>query len=212
MRVDRIFMQVNPTQLGEMLLQASNVGIGRSGDVLVKYLKQSFTKTSMRVPSPPGSPPGTVTNRLRNSIQATIPENGSLIVGTNERYARVQEYGGVLKPRKSKALTIPLNFDAAEMRARAYSLRTYKNLAFRPMFGQNIGLLVQVNKSGRGKKHGRPMFLLRRSVRLPARPYLRPAARNQTVQGNIAKAFKAGFTSMVRWYFKNMVQRGAPIG
>jgi len=203
MRVDRIFMQVNPTQLGEMLLQASNVGIGRSGDVLVKYLKQSFTKTSMRVPSPPGSPPGTVTNRLRNSIQATIPENGSLIVGTNERYARVQEYGGVLKPRTSKYLTVPANYEAAQLRANVKTLRSVPDLDFRP--GRNPGVAFLF----RGK---RLMFVLKRSVRLPARPYMRPAARNQTVQGNIAKAFKAGFTTTVRRYFKNAVQTGAPIG
>lgn len=202
MRIDRIFAKVNATQLAEMLLAGSNTGVGRSGDVLVRFIKQSFTKTSMRVPSPPGSPPGTVTNRLRNSIQATVPQNGRIIVGTNERYARKQEEGGVIRAKKTY-LTVPANFEAAEIRANVKTLRSVPDLDFRPGPNRGVAFLF---------RNGKLMYVLKRSVRLPPRPYFRPAANNQTVQDKMRQAFKAGFVREVRRYFKNMTEIGAPVG
>lgn len=202
MRAD-INMKVNGSDFQSVLMAASNTGVGRAGDVIVRYIKDSFVKTSWFNPSPAGGPPGTVTGRLRNSIQKTPPANGTTIVGTNEKYARIQEYGGTIRPTTKQYLTVPTNVDAAKLRARHQSLRDVKGLRFATMFGKKF--LIKGPK-----KRPRIMFVLVRSVTLPARPYLRPVTTNQAARDRIRKAFISGFRFEIRQAFKAAAAAGAP--
>ena len=100
------------------------------------------------------------TGRLRNSIRFRINKGGKRIVGhigSNVVYARIHEFGGVITPKKRQFLTIP--FSGVKGFAGDYSDTFIAK-----------GIIFQ--KVGRGIK---PLFSLKRSVTIPARPYLAPS-------------------------------------
>lgn len=198
-----ITMKVAGSDLQAVLMKAATTGVGRAADVFVRRIKESFVKTSWFNPSPAGGPPGTVTGRLRNSIQKTPPQEGETIIGTNEKYARIHEFGGLIKPKTKQYLTVPTNIDAAKLRARHQSLRDVKGLRFATMFGKKF--LIKGPK-----KKPRIMFVLVRTVQMPARPFLRPATTNQQWRAQAAKAFKSGFNAEIRNAFKAAAAAGAP--
>lgn len=210
-RVSSVTMKIDQARMAAIVGEATNVGVGRMARFYVRQIKESFVPTGRFIPSPPGRTPGTGTGNLRRSITSTQPYYGRAMVGTNVKYAKIQEYGGTIRAKNVKALTIPLNPLAAKMRANVETLKSIPNLQFRKLFGKNIGLLVTATKSGRGKRHGRPMFLLRRSVTLPARPFIRPAARNTEWRQQSVLQFKAGFVMILRRHFKAAAAAGAPV-
>jgi uncharacterized membrane protein YgcG len=94
-------------------------------------------------------------------------------------YALIQELGGVIEPKNTKYLAIPMT----PLARNAGSPRNLTGLAFvQSLKGQPM--LVDENS---GEVH----YLLRLSVTIPARPYLRPAADVTYPQlaANIAKAW-----------------------
>jgi phage gpG-like protein len=204
----KITMKVAGSDLQAVLMKAATTGVGRAADVFVRRIKESFVKTSWFNPSPVGGPPGTVTGRLRNSIQKTPPQNGETIIGTNQRYARIHEYGGVLKPTTKKYLTIPVSVAAAKMRSNTGDLRT-QNLTFRKGPNRGVAFLFRTIKGKNARSE--LMFVLKRSVRMPSRPFLRPATTNQTWRAQAAKAFGQGFNSEIRKIFKAAAEAGAPV-
>jgi phage gpG-like protein len=203
----QITMKVAGADLQAVLLAASNTGVGRAADVFVRRIKDSFVKTSWHNPSPPGGPPGTVTGRLRNSMQKTPPANGATTIGTNEKYAKKQEYGGLIKAKNKKYLTIPVNAEAAQMRANTKDLRT-QNLTFRKGPHRGVAFLWRTVKGKNARSQ--LMFVLKPTVRLPARPFLRPATTNQEWRAYAAKAFAMGFNFEIRKVFKAAAAAGAP--
>lgn len=72
-------------------------------------------------------------------------------------YARIHEFGGTIVAKRVRNLAIPLT-DAAK---KAGSPRAMRGLSWRP------GLLVD--------RQGKPQFVLKPTVTIPARPYMRPA-------------------------------------
>ena len=110
---------------------------------------------------------------LARSWRVRVEDRGTTVTGTLDQdqrfkariYARVHEYGATIVPTRAGALTIPLNA-AAENRP----ARLWKTL-FRITSKRGNVLLVRRVAGGIV-----PMFLLRQSVRIPARPFLRPTA------------------------------------
>lgn len=208
-----ITMKVAGSDLQAVLMKAATTGVGRAADVFVRRIKESFVKTSWFNPAPAGGPPGTVNNRLRNSIQKTPPANGETIIGTNEKYARIHEFGGLIKPKTKKYLTIPVNIQAATIRANTKDLKTVPGLRFQKGRHPGIAFIFQDVTTGKGKKRvmaGTLMYVLKRSVRMPARPFLRPATTNQQWRAQAAKAFGMGFNFEIRKAFKAAAEAGAP--
>lgn len=110
------------------------------------------------------------TGRLRTSIRHRIKvmRGGKRIVGrigTNVVYAMIHEFGGTIVPRSGKFLTVPA--DGVLGSARDYE-DTYA------IVQGDKGRIMQ--KMGKGKS--RVLFWLVRSVRIPERPYIRPAIRD----------------------------------
>lgn len=120
--------------------------------------------------------------RLRSSIMAVVTTGSTDFTltlsagarqGANVRYAKIHEVGGVVRPIKAKYLAIPVGpartaagvSRYASPRDAPVELRFVQSLKGQP-------LLVEQ----RGKK-GRVIvwYVLRRSVTIPARPYLQPA-------------------------------------
>lgn len=97
------------------------------------------------------------TGRLFNSIQFR-PGPDSLQIGTSDKRARLLHFGGTIRPKRAKALAIP--WDDSVKR----SPRDYKNTFIAK------GIIFQ--KTGKGEKDIKPLFILRKSVKIPARPFL----------------------------------------
>jgi len=136
----------------------------------VRYIKQSYKggKTFKR-------PPKEIDLRLGMKVVRTGEQATEILLGTGNYigreevvYAAIQEHGGWIVPKKARALTIPfpgVKGVAANYRPSSFILRTA---------GQPQGMIVtKTGKRGRIK----PLFLLRRSVKLPARHWFsRPIA------------------------------------
>lgn len=94
-------------------------------------------------------------------------------------YALIHELGGVIEPKNTKYLAIPMT----QLARNAGSPRNLSGLAFvQSLKGQPM--LVD-------DETGEVHYLLRLSVTIPARPYLRPAAdaKYPELAGNIRKAW-----------------------
>jgi len=93
--------------------------------------------------------------QLKNSItfKATTRK---LSIGTNKIYAKVQQFGGTIKPKSKKALTVPIHADAVGMRASDF---------------QNTFVKKGIIFMKRGE-NAVPLFALKKSVKIPARPFL----------------------------------------
>ena len=162
--------------------------------------------------SPAGGPPAVDTGELRRSFgvdqKTADPESKYGIshkvgiglirrVGTKLIYAKVQEFGGpdggYIKA-KDKLLLVPIGVEGKRF-IRRYgrpkgAIRAQKlTLIKRP--GKDP-LLVKINGAGKGKgAHWTLIAVLKESVRLPARPYMRPVA--DALPGPAMKAAKRAF-------------------
>jgi phage gpG-like protein len=139
-------------------------------------------------PSAPGSPPHRDTGSLGYKLNVDNSNARSTVrpfvrVGSNLPYARIHEFGGVITAKKGY-LPIPLNQVARDMQRRAGgSLRNVGGLS--TIRSKKGNLLLGRFKRGKGKAYGKgradngfePLFVLKKSVRMPARPYMRPAFR-----------------------------------
>lgn len=113
--------------------------------------------------------------QLVNSIRYEI-EDFEGRVGSNLRYARIHEIGGKILPKNAGALAVPVHPDARNVT----SPRSIPGLRFVARPGK-APLLVRDVVKGKGKKERaftEIMFVLMKSVTIPARPYLRPAVWN----------------------------------
>lgn len=119
-------------------------------------------------PSPPGSPPGNMTGNLSRSIDfETFRRAGAFVgrVGSNLPYALAQEIGKTITA-KGKKLTVPLGTYGRAVMHRVTSIRS---LSVRFVKRPGKPTLVIERSSGT------PIAVLKDSVTLPPRPYLRPA-------------------------------------
>jgi len=120
------------------------------------------------------------TRTLSRSLHEEVTEQSStqaaVEIGTNLEYAAIHEFGGVIKPKNAKYLAIPVGSYKG-------SPRTHADLKLRKT---KKGNLVMVDASGAVQ------YVLKASVEIPARPYLRPALDEHRVaaQNEMAEAFK----------------------
>lgn len=149
-----------------------------------------------------GNPLNTRTGRLRQSIGffiETAPdlalhlESGGKRTGRGEvRYAAIHEYGGTIVPKTAKMLRIPIRGGPALTGAGVDRFPTPLRAAAPPGF-------FSLAKSASGAlslvHDGEPWYRLRRSVRIPARPYIRPSAEAELPElgRSMSRAIAAAF-------------------
>lgn len=205
LRVTQVRLNIDRAKVQQLVTASANAGVGRAGRVLLNHIQKSFVRTSWFNPSPAGGPPGTVTGNLRRSMALTEPANMRATITTSSKYAKVHEYheyGGIIRPTTKRYLTVPVNVAAAKMRANTKDLRTL-NLTFRKGSNPGHAFLFRTTKGKNARSE--LMFVLKRFVRLPARPFLRPAVRNTDVRTNMGKAFAAGFRATFRTGFRSLI-------
>lgn len=138
--------------------------------------------------SAPGSPPAMNTGALARSIAVSKKEGDQnhpgYEVGTNLIYSRIQEYGGRITAKKGKFLAIPVGADGRRAardsggNIRSLNLTLLKTKTGRMML---VKWLAKGQKAAKGSKAAAGnqyviLFVLKKTVILPARPYMRPAA------------------------------------
>lgn len=114
--------------------------------------------------STPGSPPARDTGYLSRSVThvpATTGARPVALFGTNVHYGRHLEYGALIKVKRAKFLTVPINREL-----------------FRKWKRGTLGKTWTVRKAGKSpvimSKLG-PVAVLKKSVFVAARPWLRPS-------------------------------------
>lgn len=172
----------NANDIRNRLEKAARAGVVAAATQLQANIKRTLSTYSTPrdgvTVAPPGGPPGKRTGALGRSI---VTDNGKLStpgaphvrVGTNLIYARIQEFGGVVSAKNVKALPIPVNQAARRLR------RQYETLRAVPQRGWIRDNKLFFNVSGR-KGGELAVFKLEKSVRIPARPYLRPTHQQST--------------------------------
>jgi phage gpG-like protein len=93
----------NPN-IDNIIKQKRQEGLSRAAITLQNEIKMQLSLSSS--PSKAGSPPGVNTGTLRRSIQIDNTELDYLKirVGTNVKYAAIQNFGGVVKAKIAKYL------------------------------------------------------------------------------------------------------------
>jgi len=76
------------------LFDNSTKALESSGDILKEAIEKELSTSSS--PSRPGTPPGSVTGALKNSItiDKTDLNKGTITIGSDLPYAAIQEWGG----------------------------------------------------------------------------------------------------------------------
>ena len=133
---------------GETLITAMKAG----GTIIVNAIKENIQKQGLFR-----------TRNLSRSVHEEVTEQDStrvvLEIGTDLEYAAIHEYGGIIKAKNGKYLAIPVG--------------SYKDSPLK-----HPGL--KVRKTGRGTLilvdgGGTAQYVLKTSVEIPAKPYMRPA-------------------------------------
>ena len=206
MKVTGVTFTIDRAKLQRSLVAAVNTGINRAADVYVVGIKESMTKKSRGVASAPGTPPNVQRNSLRKGIDHTPAKDGVAIIHTSKTtYAAIQEFGGVIRAKGKRFLPIPLSFEARRIQEREGGLRS----SGVPMhvIRTKAGKLLLVKRLIRRGKNAtkligsQAMFVLVKSVRLPARPYMAPAERSAPLYAKAVAAFEAGATAGIRRAF-----------
>lgn len=169
--------------------QAAVRGLTRAAEALRTHIK--LRKLS-------GEPLHARTGQLRGSVSYRVETrtDGVLArIGPHVPYARIQEFGGTIRPRRGQFLTIPLR---AAMTAAGATRFTARAIISSPSIGGFEGTFFRDHiLFGKRGKQAVPLFVLKRSVTIPARSYLRSSLRESrqaiinTVLGEIRKAVAA---------------------
>jgi phage gpG-like protein len=194
-------VKLNPEVIRASMQRSLSKGVYAAASVYAAGIKTSMKG---KAPSPPGTPPAVRTNRLRSSIVvARVPGNDlAAKVGTNVVYARMQEYGGTIRPTRSRMLKIPIGKSV-----RATGTHRESTVPLRLMVTKRGAFLV-ADRIRKQKKQtlliGTDiLYVLKASVRIPARPFIRPAMQSASLYTKAAQAlmritrnnFKAEFAA-----------------
>lgn len=119
----------------------------------------------------------TLSRSLHEEVSEQSPKRAAVDIGTDLKYGAIHEFGGTIRPKTAKYLAIPVG-------AYKGSPMKYDDLSLRKTAG---GTLIMVDASGRVQ------YVLKTSVEIPARPYMRPAydEHKQEAIDDMGRAFKA---------------------
>lgn len=105
---------------------------------------------------------------LRSQMYFKVnPDKLEVTIGNNAVYAGVVEFGGDIRPKKGKALAVPVHPDA-----KGRSPQDFPDLVMIKPEHSDHPLLIRQEK---GRSSYDVMFVLVPKVTIPAQPFLRPA-------------------------------------
>jgi phage gpG-like protein len=175
------------------------VGITRAAKAVSEVMKGSMTKNVRFTPSAPGSPPSQQRSGLADSIGHTLAQvNGDKMTasaGSALKYGGIHERGGTIRAKAGKFLPVPINVAAKRLREKHQgSLSSLPMMVIRTKSGK-LYLMGKDKVRYRNKEAGlrinnKPIFALRKTVRIPRRPWAAPALAKATKDGTIDRAIR----------------------
>jgi phage gpG-like protein len=153
--------------------RAANVGVAAMATVVAEHTRDNLRATSYPSVSSPGDMPSRDQGQLARSVTTTPVENGVAFVGTNLKYGRVLEYGGIISAKNKRYLTVP-TIGRQEwrkiIREGRGSLRDVPGLF---VFRSKRGNLLIGRTIGKGKASRlEAVAALKQSVTIAPRPWL----------------------------------------
>lgn len=164
------------------VVPAIEAGLTRAAMVMANQAVLNLSKNAP--PSAPGDFPGHDLSVLRNSIAfaspATLGTPLHAAFGTAVRYGRVHEFGAIITA-KTKKLKVPINRQLARQAERNHwPLVLIKRDGRPPLLARLLGTGRTSRRTRSGNYSGgervEPIFVLKDSVRIPARPWVRRSA------------------------------------
>ena len=143
----------------------------------LKALKKSHRRLDREMQTKRLRPPGLRrrTGRLAQSFTGEVTGGtvGTLVMryGTNVPYAEIHEFGGTVRAKRAKFLTIPLKANLTPSGVMRKSIREFAVVRFIKSKRGRRGSLIAL--CGPSADNLKPMFVLVRSVKIPARLGLR---------------------------------------
>mgnify|MGYP001561734624 CR=1 FL=1 len=139
--------------------------------------------------------------RLRSSIGSIITESGNSIIGLigsgvrqgdRVKYADIQETGGIVKPKNSKYLAVPL---PAALTPAGVLRRKPRDWPDTFVMKSGNGNLLIVQKKGKRVTRLVALFILKKQVTIPASHYMSRVAEN--MQGKVTDIIMDGIRAEV---------------
>lgn len=118
---------------------------------------------------------GILFNSIYSGYERTPASNipTAFLSTRNIQYGAIHEFGGDIEPKKAKHLWIPQHKHAGKMTPRDF-IRAKERDPASFFLNDNVAARV-MNPGSKGPKRMLPLFFLVDRVRIPERPYLRPA-------------------------------------
>ena len=165
-------------------------------EVGIYMVSSTVRKIKSNIP-PPNSP---LTQRVKGG-NLTLRDTGRLMssiayrkgpnyvaIGTNVKYARIQQLGGTITPKRAKKLAIPASAETRRlMRRHGASVRAA--LEGLRSSGWRIWFRERSIMGQKGGSKPQVLFVRKESVRIPARPFLKVDDGDRQVIVNIFRRY-----------------------
>lgn len=176
---NNLTIQVDPKDLEKLFRKTGAIGADALGKGIIagaEVIRSWIVNNRLSGPKPAYLGVGEVNGgRLRTSIHAfgffQDKQNTSIRIGTNLIYARIHEYGGVIKAKNAPYLWFKIHTSDRFM-----SLRGNKRLA-KPVAGWT--------------------WIRTKQVTIPARPFLRPATESPEVREEVSRVINKKITEAI---------------
>lgn len=179
------------------------------GQAIANDIRSHFTRSGRYKAGPVGGTPGMRRGTLRNSIQAVLSGPMQAKIGSTLKYAHVHETGKHI-PAKDKWLPVPLNEQAARqneiggIRATPGGVRFFRSKALNliAIGGEKIKAPQRTKDTAGRTKHvspkGVPVWVLKETVSIPARPFMRPGLKRAKTNPQVFAGFARGVNTALK--------------
>lgn len=203
--------------------EACHTGMRNLGESFVEDVRDHFPKRGKYAPSAPGEPPARKKNKLSDSITAAVISDVKVAIYPAIKYGPVHEFGGTITPTSSKYLRVPIN-TAAKRLSESEGTQSLRNIGVFRIFKSKRGNLIaagaekvrtqryETGPDGKRKtivNWSEPVFVLKPSVEMPPRPFMRPALERAKGNEGHLKAFIDGINLGLRSVIGNVKVRKA---
>ena len=147
-----ISVKSNAKDLQRILKKTPKALDGALGIALRRIGQEARSKAIQLAPTKSG-------DLVRSILMDPAYPRNRVTIGSNKVYARIQDMGGTITPKRGRYLTIPLGGTRGSIRGHSGGF----------FIKSKRGNLLYVKKAGSGIK---PLFVLKRQVTLKGKPYL----------------------------------------
>lgn len=201
---------------------ACGAGAMSMGTAVRDDVVKSFGSHGRFKSGPVGHPPNRQRSGAGLASRIQVQASGRLtaIIGAAIEYGAIHEFGGVIPAKKTKYLPVPLNIAARALMEKGGTGGLKTKGKFKLIFAGRHLLLVAEDKfaakanvtgaDGKRKyktiENTQPRFILKKSVRMPKRPYMAPALKRARNNAGLTNTFAVGATkSLMKGKFKVQV-------